>query len=146
MQIQVSNVKGYSIPSIAQHVFSALLCKHPTNPVLPTFGIGGTFAKKKQSQMRYDKEQIDQWLTEWEQSGQSISKYCDGKPFDKSTFYNWRSKERKPSVINEHKSKFVSVQVSPSFIPQMSIHYPNGVRVDMHMMLSIDSIRALAGC
>ena len=102
--------------------------------------------QKKQSQMRYDKEQIDQWLTEWEQSGQSISKYCDGKPFDKSTFYNWRSKERKPSVINEHKSKFVSVQVSPSFIPQMSIHYPNGVRVDMHMMLSIDTIRALAGC
>ena len=92
--------------------------------------------QKKQSQMRYDKEQIDQWLTEWEQSGQSISKYCDGKPFDKSTFYNWRSKERKPSVINEHKSKFVSVQVSPSFIPQMSIHYPNGVRVDMHMMLN----------
>ncbi|MBK7634634.1 MAG: hypothetical protein IPJ13_10315 [Saprospiraceae bacterium] len=37
--------------------------------------------------MRYDKEQIDRWLTEWEQSGQSISKYCDGKPFDKSTFF-----------------------------------------------------------
>ncbi len=82
--------------------------KHPT---IQPFGIGGTFCKK-QSQMRYDKEQIDQWLTEWEQSGQSISKYCDGKPFDKSTFYNWRSKERKPSVINEHKSKFYLFNVT----------------------------------
>ena len=25
------------------------ICKHPTNPVLPTFGIGGTFAKKTKS-------------------------------------------------------------------------------------------------
>ncbi|MBK9962861.1 MAG: hypothetical protein IPP06_16510 [Saprospiraceae bacterium] len=36
--------------------------------------------------MRYTKEQIDQWISEWNQSGQSIIKYCEGKPFDKSTF------------------------------------------------------------
>ncbi|MBK8346464.1 MAG: transposase [Saprospiraceae bacterium] len=42
--------------------------------------------------MRYAKEQIDQWITESEQSGLSIIKYCTGKPFDKSTFYNWRKK------------------------------------------------------
>ncbi|MBK9256603.1 MAG: hypothetical protein IPM42_14030 [Saprospiraceae bacterium] len=43
--------------------------------------------------MRYNKEQIGQWVSEWEQSGLSISKYCDGKPFDKSTFYNWHKSQ-----------------------------------------------------
>ncbi|MBK7638149.1 MAG: hypothetical protein IPJ13_30635 [Saprospiraceae bacterium] len=69
-----------------------------------------------------------------------------GSPLTRAHFTIGVARKGKPSVINEHKSKFVSVQVSPSFIHQMSIHYPNGVRVDMHMMLSIDSIRALAGC
>ncbi|MBK8828529.1 MAG: hypothetical protein IPO26_18065 [Saprospiraceae bacterium] len=80
-KIQVSNVKGYSIPHIA-HVFLHCCVSIRRNPVLPTFGIGGTPLQKNKDQMRYDKEQIDQWQTEWEQSGQSISKYCDGKPFD----------------------------------------------------------------
>ena len=67
--------------------------------------------------MRYTKEQIDQWISEWEESGQSIIKYCDGKPFDKSTFYNWR-KNLTPSSITKQKSKFVPLQVNPAFIPQ----------------------------
>jgi len=95
--------------------------------------------------MRYANEQINQWVSEWEHSGQSIKKYCQDKPFDKSTFYNWRKKLTCPSGAKRI-NKFVSVQVSPSFIPHMSIHYPNGVRVDVHMMLSSDEVRTLAGC
>jgi len=95
--------------------------------------------------MRYTKEQIDQWISEWEESGQSIIKYCDGKPFDKSTFYNWR-KNLTPSSITKQKSKFVPLQVNPAFIPQMSIHYPNGVRVDVHLQMSIEDIKVLVGC
>jgi len=94
--------------------------------------------------MRYVKEQIDQWISEWEQSGKSISTYCLDKPFDKSTFYNWRKKPTGPSGAKQS-SKLLSVHVSPSYIPHMSINYPNGVRVDVHMMLSSDEVRTLAG-
>ena len=102
-----------------------------------------TFAKKKA--MRYTKEQIGRWVSEWEESGQSIIRYCDGKPFDKSTFYNWRKKSTASSVTKQ-KSKFVPLQVNPAFIPQLSIHYPNGVRVDVHMLMSIEDVRVLTGC
>ncbi|MBK9254453.1 MAG: hypothetical protein IPM42_20280 [Saprospiraceae bacterium] len=95
--------------------------------------------------MRYNKEQIGQWVSEWEQSGLSISKYCDGKPFDKSTFYNWHKKSVVPSGTKQN-NKFVPLQVTPAFIPHMSIHYPNGVRVDVHMFMSIEDVRALTGC
>ena len=40
--------------------------------------------------MRYNKK--EQWIIEWEQSRQSPERFCQGKPFHKSTFYNWRKK------------------------------------------------------
>lgn len=95
--------------------------------------------------MRYSKEQIDQWITEWEQSGQSIYHFCKDKPFDKSTFYNWR-KDVTGTTESKKGRKFTPLQVAPSYIPQVSIHYPNGIRVDMYMMMSVEQIRALAGC
>ncbi|MBK9737072.1 MAG: hypothetical protein IPO92_19810 [Saprospiraceae bacterium] len=36
--------------------------------------------------MRYAKEQIDQWISEWNQSGQSIIKYCEGSPLTRVHF------------------------------------------------------------
>ena len=96
--------------------------------------------------MRYDKKQIDQWITEWEQSGLSIIKYCTGKPFDKSTFYNWRKKLIGSSDVVKKDRNFVPVQVTPSYIPHMSIQYPNGVRLDLHIMLSSEDVRVLTGC
>jgi hypothetical protein len=96
--------------------------------------------------MRYAKEQIDQWISEWNQSGQSIIKFCEGKPFDKSTFYNWRKKLIGSSEVVKKDRKFVPVQVTPSYIPHMSIQYPNGVRIDLHTVMRIEDIRVLTGC
>lgn len=96
--------------------------------------------------MRYNKEQIGNWISEWEQSGLSISKYCDGKPFDKSIFYNWRKKLIGSSEVVKKDRKFLPVQVTPSYIPHMSIQYPNGVRIDIHTLMSIEDIRVLTGC
>ena len=96
--------------------------------------------------MRYNKEQIGNWISEWDQSGQSIRKYCQGKPFDKSTFYNWRKKLIGSSEVVKKDRKFFPVQVTPAFIPQMSIQYPNGVRIDIHTLMSIEDIRVLTGC
>jgi hypothetical protein len=94
--------------------------------------------------MRYDKEQIDQWLTEWEQSNESISAFCAGKPFEKSTFYYWRRKLIGKPQSNQS-SKFVPFQL-PILTPYISIHYPNGVKVEVHTVLSGDEIRTLVGC
>ena len=95
--------------------------------------------------MRYDKKQIDQWIKEWEKSGLSICNYCTDKPFDKSTFYNWRKKSTGSSESKKN-SNLVQMKVTPSYIPHISIHYPNGVRLDLHMLLSSEDVRALAGC
>ena len=96
--------------------------------------------------MRYNKEQIGNWISEWDQSGLSIRKYCQGKPFDKSTFYNWRKKLIGTPEVVKKARKFVAVQVAPSYIPHISIQYPNGVRIDIHTLMSIEDIRVLTGC
>ncbi|MBK9733929.1 MAG: hypothetical protein IPO92_02750 [Saprospiraceae bacterium] len=95
--------------------------------------------------MRYTKEQIDQWISEWNQSGQSIIKYCEGKPFDKSTFYNWRKKLIWSSeVVKKTENLYRFKSLLPIF--HMSIQYPNGVRIDLHSLMSIEDIRVLSGC
>jgi hypothetical protein len=95
--------------------------------------------------MRYDQEQISKWVSEWEQSSQSITAFCAGKPFEKSTFYYWRKKLACKQAFNED-NKFVAVQFTPSFTPYISLHYPNGVRLELHTVLSGDQIRSLVGC
>lgn len=95
--------------------------------------------------MRYDQEQISKWLSEWEQSSQSITSFCADKPFEKSTFYYWRRKLAGKQAFSED-NKFVAVQFTPSFTPYISFHYPNGVKVEVHTVLSGDEIRSLVGC
>lgn len=117
---------------------------HPSKYILQTT-CHQDYLCEKNRDMRYDTKQIQKWLKAWEQSGMSIGKYCEDKPFDKSTFYNWRKKLTEPSITKQS-NKFVPLQVTALSIPLMSIHYPNGVRLDVHMGLSSDEIRTLAGC
>lgn len=96
--------------------------------------------------MHYTKEQITHWLTQWEQSGESISKFCENKPFNKATFYIWRKKLQLQSAHNSN-SGFVSLEnISGSMPVQISITYPNGVKIHIHYPLSGYQIRELAGC
>lgn len=95
--------------------------------------------------MRYDKEQIDHWISEWEQSSESISAFCAGKPFEKSTFYYWRRKLKVRNPQSDKSIKFVPFQL-PIFTSYISIHYPNGVKVEVHKVLTGDEIRSLVGC
>ena len=96
--------------------------------------------------MPYSKEQKEQWIIEWEQSRQSPERFCQGKPFHKSTFYNWRKKVIDAKGEIKKRRQFTPLEVLATHIPQVSIHYPNGIRVDMHMEMSVDQIRALVGC
>ncbi|MBK9566233.1 MAG: hypothetical protein IPO37_14020 [Saprospiraceae bacterium] len=51
--------------------------------------------------MRYDKEQIDQWLTEWEQTGKSISNTVMWKPLTRAHFTIGVARKGNLLVINE---------------------------------------------
>jgi hypothetical protein len=124
--------------------FKLELCIHPSKYILQ-IRCAQSYLCEKNMDMRYDTKQIHQWIKAWEQSGMSICKYCEDKPFDKSTFYNWRKKHTEPSAPKQI-NNFVPLQVTASSIPLMSIHYPHGVRVDVHMGLSIEQIKALTGC
>ena len=97
--------------------------------------------------MKYTKAQIDQWLSEWEGSGLSGSKYCQGKRFSKNALYYWDKKRKDKSKTEEVTNKFVPLQIlSPPDPIAMSIHYPNGVRIDITSGISISQIKELAGC
>lgn len=95
--------------------------------------------------MRYNKEQKSEWIAEWQESGMSISKFCEDKPFDKSSFYNWR-KESQDSGEKAGKNNFITIDPLVGNMPYLSIVYPSGVRVDIHVPMQVDDVRKLAGC
>jgi hypothetical protein len=70
--------------------------------------------------------------------------FCQRHQLSKASFYYWRSKLE--DAQGGRKSSFVSVRASVDPFPLASIHYPNGVRVDVFMPLDSDQIRKLAGC
>ena len=94
--------------------------------------------------MKYDREKMAHWLVVWRQSGQTVSQFCQRHQLSKASFYYWRSKLE--DAQGGRKSSFVSVRASVDPFPLASIHYPNGVRVDVFMPLDSDQIRKLAGC
>jgi hypothetical protein len=55
--------------------------------------------------------------------------FCQRHQLSKASFYYWRSKLEDPQ--GGRKSSFVSVRASVDPSPLASIHYPNGVRVDV---------------
>lgn len=97
--------------------------------------------------MSYNKIEIEQWLDEWEASGLSGSKFCQGKPFSKNTLYYWHKKRKQRLEAETKSNNFIPLQLlSMSEGVSMSIHYPNGVRIDINSGISISQIKELAGC
>lgn len=58
---------------------------------------------------RRSKSQIQNILTEWQQSGLSQSKFCRNKSIGISTFQSWLKKEIKPSSNLSSPFSFVEV-------------------------------------
>jgi hypothetical protein len=95
---------------------------------------------------RYKRQQIAGWLTEWQQSGKSIYKYCEDKPFYCSTFYKWakKSESYKPCIQS---SGFAPIDVLSSALQApVVVVFPNGTKVELHYPVDIVALRALGGC
>jgi hypothetical protein len=94
--------------------------------------------------MKYDREKMEHWMLGWRQSGQSVSEFCRAHQLSKARFYYWRSKLEGKG--NKRSSSFLSVVASPGSFPLATLHYPNGVRLDVFVPLDSEQIRQLAGC
>ena len=95
---------------------------------------------------RYNRQQIARWLTEWQQSGMSIHKYCEDKPFYSSTFTKWVKKsESDDSCIRS--GGFATINLASSAIQApVVVMFPNGTKVELHYPLDVFQLRALGGC
>jgi hypothetical protein len=89
--------------------------------------------------MRYTKEQIDRWIAEYRQSGQTLKSFCEDKPFHCSSFSNWLRKR------GGH-SSFVEITAAPAGIASMEIRQVDGTIISIHRELSITDIIQLVRC
>lgn len=92
--------------------------------------------------MHYKSEQIDQWLSDYEQSNQKMGEYCKDKPFHLSTLRYWIAKKAKEGGFIEvkgHQSK----QKERHIESVIQIDYPNGVLLRITTLLTIDDVKKL---
>lgn len=94
--------------------------------------------------MKYTKENIETWISELKQSGQSIAEFSKDKPFHPSTLHYWLSKESQHSKFLEVKPKREDNKNQQTSI--IEIRYPNGVTMSIVKPLSITELLSLVRC
>jgi hypothetical protein len=98
---------------------------------------------------KYEKSQIHQWVNEYKESGSSIYEYSKGKPFHASDLFHWlegnsSKAETKPVAESLPESNFIEVSgMWPASQALITIHYPNGVRVEVNYAMEADHLKNL---
>ena len=89
---------------------------------------------------RYQKEQIDEWLEDWQKSGKSAKEFRLGKPFHSSTLDYWRRKISK----NELPKSFISISnPQENYLKNSSISLANGTVINLGYQLNITQVKEL---
>lgn len=90
--------------------------------------------------MRYTKDQINSWVSEFKQSSQSIKDFSKDKPFHSSTLLYWLRK----SDINV---PFIEIKpFATPFKSPVEIRRPDGVVISINRELSVMEISQLLQC
>ena len=90
--------------------------------------------------MRYTKDQMNSWVSEFKQSSQSIKDFSKDKPFHSSTLSYW---------VRKCDSNAPFIEVKPFATPFKSpveIRRPDGVIISIHRELSVIEISQLLQC
>jgi hypothetical protein len=89
--------------------------------------------------MRYTKEQIDHWISDYIQSKQTLKLFCEDKPFHSSSLSNWLRKRKQ-------KSSFIELTPPLSEMASIEIRHPDGSIIHIRKELSISEIIQLVRC
>lgn len=90
--------------------------------------------------MRYTKDQINSWVSEFKKSDQSIKDFSKDKPFHDSTLGYW---------LRKSESNVPFIEIKPFATPFKSpveIRRPDGVVISINRQLSVIEISQLLQC
>jgi len=87
-------------------------------------------------------------IEEWQASGQSKGLFSKSHGVKPSIFYYWVNKYEKekalePQLPLPHQGRFIPLSLDQSLTSQMSIRYPNGVKLEWSGQLPSDQLLAL---
>ena len=85
-------------------------------------------------------------VEDWQLSGQSKSLFSKSHGIKTSIFYYWLNKYEKEKELASqvtHQGKFIPLTLDSPLTSQMSIVYPNGVKLELSGQLPTDQLIAL---
>ena len=89
--------------------------------------------------MRYTKDQMNSWVSEFKQSDQSIKDFSKDKPFHSSTLLYWLRKSKSDSNV-----PFIEIKpLATTFKYPVEIRRPDGVVISINRELSVMEISQL---
>ena len=96
------------------------------------------------------KKEMYTLIEEWYSSGQSQTGFCKKRGVAKTTFRDWLAKYKADHdhVDSDHSSStasFVSIEVPPCGVSQLTITYPNGVQLNCPPDINPVQLKGLIG-
>ena len=84
----------------------------------------------KKNKKYTDKIKLE-YLSKWQSSGLSASKFCAKMGLYPSTFEYWRGKYKLDKTSNNNVENFVPIKVlnAPNTLGEIKIFYPNGIQL-----------------
>jgi transposase-like protein len=96
---------------------------------------------------RHDKKLQAQLVDKWQASGEPKSDFATRHGIKRSTFYHWTRNLKRQSSINQPIKGFQAITIEedtsiPSR-PMAVIHYPSGVKLELHELPDPRFVKAL---
>jgi hypothetical protein len=89
-------------------------------------------------------EEINNLITEWEQSKICKKKFCDSKGINYQTFFGWFVQRRER--INPQMKKFIPVQIEQSGAMFAEIQLNKAKKIILYRPVSVEFFRAILKC
>ena len=98
--------------------------------------------------MRNDPEVLKEkykMIEQWKQSGLSQTEYCRQNVITHHSFYYWYKRYRQHhDCSGSNDSSFVKLHIEkPSQSSLLEVHYPGGIRLLFHEIVSVNYLKAL---
>ena len=80
--------------------------------------------------MKENKLKMTAAITDWQESGMSVDKYCQAHQLNRGTFYYWRKKVLEPvEIVKPSRFQIIDVPITSGSVEYI---HPNGHKIIFH--------------